>query len=720
MAAAMMLLSCSDSGNGLSLRSKYVALSIDTTGYVTSIKSRDSGKDYTPQGRPSPLLTLYVGNDKPIYPTSARFDKNSIILSYPSGAVATVEAIAKDEYLTFRLTALANRGEIDNVVWGPYNTTIRERIGDIIAVVSDDDFAIGVFGTEDNTITGLPSEGDLYQMFYYVHSPDPVKYPLPDSLSEGQQFRIGGDGINDVAFFSHPEEYYYLNAGSGAIYDPSFGSSIVMHARDRRRPQAIFFTLLPGFENVNRPRTHDVETIDVDLLGSSIVFYGCPVDKTLDLLEGMVIAEGLPYVTTNGKWIRDPESFRTDMAWWGRHDSLISYANQLGIKAVQDEGLGEYYANPGDRWAGKKIRYGGAEISIADFTKMTNEHGIAYGLHTLCEFLQPHCSDVSPVPSDSLCLVLRTTITNDLSPTDKTITVADTSHLGEFGTWHANDRNVLKIGKELLTYEGVTKTPPYTLQGVTRGAYGTKAQAHKSGDMLGKLQMNCYKGFVPDMNLQDDYADYYARLLVDGGMNYVDFDGQESFMYQGHGQYAFKRFYRNLIAKFREHGGDYLRVMGSGIMDGNWLYMSTGNVGGGNIMFNPVTNEWGIEGKDVRNCNMNSFLPPTFGIQNFNPEWNVQAIENMQSKAIAWDAMYMLGLSEEAVEKNPNKAAIFKAFRTWEDARAANVFPRDLKLEMRDPSKLYHLDQTSADSWTLRDVAPDGVLTNPRNLTPIK
>lgn len=83
--------------------------------------------------------------------------------------------------------------------------------------------------------------------------------------------------------------------------------------------------------------------------------------------------------------------------------------------------------------------------------------------------------------------------------------------------------------------------------GVKRGAYNTTSQPHKAGEMLGKLQMNCYNGFVPDMNLQDDY---YARLLTDGGMNYVDLDGQESFIYQGHGFYSAKRFYRNLFDKF--------------------------------------------------------------------------------------------------------------------------------------------------------------------------
>ncbi len=58
------------------------------------------------------------------------------------------------------------------MVWGPYHTSIRKYVGDVIGVVSDDTYSIGLFATDDNTITGLPSGGDLYQMFYYVHSVD--------------------------------------------------------------------------------------------------------------------------------------------------------------------------------------------------------------------------------------------------------------------------------------------------------------------------------------------------------------------------------------------------------------------------------------------------------------------------------------------------------------------------------------------------------------------
>lgn len=59
-----------------------------------------------------------------------------------------------------------------------------------------------------------------------------------------------------------------------------------------------------------------------------------------------------------------------------------------------------------------------------------------------------------------------------------------------------------------------------------------------------------------------------------------------------------------------------------------------------------------------------------------------------------------LDLSEEE-EKNPQKQAIFKVFRTWKDARVANVFPAELKKEMQMEENKYHLEQIDTKTWKL-------------------
>lgn len=226
---------------------------IDDRGWIVSMTARGSGKEYSPAGRPSPLLCLHENgqpNDRLVLPVAATLSQSgdSIGLKYPNGAVAVVKAQAKGAYLRFQLVSLDPRGTVDNVVWGPVNTTIRGKIGDLIGVVRDPDFAIGMLGLDDNTITGPVEDGDCYGMGYFVHSTDPQKYPLDPRYQEGQWFNIGGDGISDTAFYSHPEEYFNQVMGSGAKLAPEFGSYVVFHARDRRRSYVHHYSLPPRRE----------------------------------------------------------------------------------------------------------------------------------------------------------------------------------------------------------------------------------------------------------------------------------------------------------------------------------------------------------------------------------------------------------------------------------------------------------------------------------------
>lgn len=693
----------------ITLNTKFVTLSINKRGFITSIKDKSSHKEYCPAGKVSALLSLYKGENY-ILPVSAAFNtlNKRITLRYPNGSVATVQTDEKGEYVRLKLLSLKPRNGVDNIVWGPYKLNISKTIGDILGVVRDDDFAFGILGLNDNTTSGPPTGGDMSFMYYFIHSPDPPKYPLPPNLKEGQTFTIGGDGINDVAFYSHPEEYYRMNYGNGARLEPAFGSTVCMHSRDRRKEQMIRFPVLPDNLDgkVNSARYQLVPPVNADFIGSSVALLACPDSVGLRTIEQIVLKEGLPHPEIDGQWIKDPKAYRPDIAWHGAHDSLITYAHQLAIKGVQDEGWGEYYPNPQNRWTNRKINFNNAApMNIPEYGALMKKNGIRYGLHTLCEFLQPdNNSDVAPVPSDSLAIMQRTSITKDLTDQDTVITVADRAYFNEFGGWEGNHTNVLKIGKELIEYNGITESKPYTFLHIKRGLYGTKRGAYKKGTTIVKLQPNCYRGFVPDMNLQKVYADYYGKWLTEGGMDYIDFDGLESCIYQGQGQYSFKQFFRNLFDTYSKNRGKYLRVMGSAVYEGNWHYMSVCNVGGGNNMFNPVLNQWGIEGKDMRYVFESSYLPATFGIVDLHSDWSLYDAENLEAKSIGWNATYMLGLSQYTVENCQEKNNIFKAYRAWENARALNVFTKAVKERLKDLNYKYHMVQNGEKSFVLYPV----------------
>lgn len=694
----------------LSLQTSYARIQIDRGGFITSLVSLESGKEYFPADHPSPLLSLHEYRQpysQLIFPISATFDgrKHQLRLKYPTGATAVVRLAQKEKHFRFQLVSLAPHGTADNIVWGPLHTTISRIIGDIIGVVREEDWAIGMLGLDDNTIAGPPVEGDCYEMGYYIHSPNPKKYPVPPQYKEGERFRVGGNGVSDVAFYSHPEEYFQMVFGTGAVLEPEFGSTLAYHARDRRRRYTYLWSLLPGFER-SRPRHQVTDPVNADFIGSAVALYACPDNQGLAVIENIILSEDLPHPVIDGKWVRDPAGFRPDIAWHGPHDKLIEYVGGLGLEGCgcQDEGQGQIFANRKDDWPGFRVKFsGGRRLTYKEFTDEAKKYVIKYGLHTLCLFLQEGVScDVSPVPSAHLQTVLRTKLARDISATDTEIVVTRPSFLAEKGTWpEGNNSNYLRVGEEMLRYGGISSTAPFTLKDVKRG-HDSKASPHRAGDQLVKLQQNSYNGFAPDMQLLLKYADWYANVLHKNGMEYVDFDGLESTIYQCQGYYGVRTFFRRLFDTYGKlSGGKYLRVMGSCVYAGGWMYMSVCNVGGGNRMFDPVKNRWGIEGKDIRNGFGNSYFPASFGIQDWRSDWSVYDAENLEAKSIGWNATYMLGLSEEAVEPSGEKEAIFKSFRAWEHARTAQVFTAAQKEQLKDLGYKFHLEPTGERSFTL-------------------
>jgi len=703
----------------------YFRMHVDGRGWITSMKNITvvPAREFSPSDKPSPLLGVYssVGG-RYYFPKHASYNAGTrkMLLRYANGAIATILMEQKNgKYLKMTLQSLSPRKGIDRIQWGPIHTGITNILGEMLGVARDTsaevNYAIGLITLDDRT-TGGPAntQGDVGAFEYLIHSPDAKRFPLPAGLHEGQYFSIGGDGINDVAFYSHPEEYYRIMYGNAAQVDSSGRISVMCHAADRRRPGNIYFSLMPKMK-ANKAVHQELPAIPgADLAGSSVALWGCPDTIALmTVIRDIVLSEGLPYPVQDGKWIKDPSRYVPGVLWDGNYDSAISYASQLGFKTIEGWNLGEYYPNRSDGGnIALKMPFDQGKRTIKEFTDESNAKGVSFGLHTLQNFLQHGISgDVSPAPNDSLCYLQKRVLVKSISATDTIIRVDNPAWLDEVAGWegHPPGANIIKIGKELIHYNGVSGTYPYILQNVKRGYWGTAAVEHAGGSLMYKLQSNCYGGLVPDIRLQDSYADYYASLFRKKGMNYIDFDGEEGMFYQGYGEYSVKRFYARLYAAARQRGMDSIRITGATLSGGAWHYHSAWNVGGGNNMYVAGTRSWGVEGKDLRNVTFGNYFPSSFG-GNFalSPHSTVRQFENIQSISVGLGVTYMLNLSKKGAESCPDKYAIFNAIKTWENARAANVFPRWVKRELADPSQYFHLEEVDADHWNLYKVDSDG------------
>lgn len=573
----------------------------------------------------------------------------------------------------------------------------------------------------DNTLGGMAATiGDAAPFQYIIHTPDTQRFPLPDSLHEGQVLSLGGNGISDVAFYAHKEPWYRILYGDAAQVDEKGRISIAYQSRDRSIKREILFSLIPHMK-ANLPNHIDVQPLPgVDFIESAVALWGSPDSTALmDVIREIVLKEQLPYPTINGKWIKDPAAFVPDALTDGNlNDSIISYTSRLGFKAISlyDQGFlrpdrgNEGYID-GKYFERKPIKMTTGSLSHKAFAALAAKKRLIIGRTTITNALAPGTKDASPVPGDSLCYQQKRLLLKNIDASDTVLLVNDPQYLNEVASWegHCENLNMIKIGKELIYYLGVSDKPPYRLLHVKRGYWKTTPSGHAAGDTIYKLQVTVnygYDGIIPNIPLQDKIAAYYADVCKINGLAYYDFDGQEFLFNSGQGYYSAKRFFHKMFDRAKAIGVPYIRFTGATLSEGSWHYQSIWNVGGGKNLYDVDTREWGSttsQGKDLRDVTYSNFFPVGMG-GNFpvTARSTPEQYEHVQAISVGLGTTYSLRLNQKDVESCPQKEAIFKVIRTWEDARAANAFPRWVKTKLADPAYSWRLEAgNDKNTWTL-------------------
>lgn len=723
---ALFLTGCAGSG-AESFSTDYFRIDVNNRGYITGMwnTTRES-RNFSPADQPSPLLSLYDEELKRYYyPQKAEYKSGKYYLSYENGSVATVALEAKSRYFKLKLESLEPRNGIDDIQWGCYYTNIDNLLGEMIGVARDTSeavgYAIGALSLDDNTIGGESRyTSETGPAGYIAHSPDHERYPLPLTLHEGQQFTMGGDGISDVAFYNRREPYFRILYGNTAYVDPNGRINIRYHSRDRRKGKMIYSPEgNPIFQNNEPNHLMRQDVSGVDFIGSSIALWGSPDSLALkNVIEQVVINEGLPHPMFQGKWVKDPTSFMPDLCTYGGlMDSVASYAKQMGLKVIHtydqpflhaDRGNGGFIDGP--RHENKRYHFSDKNLSTREYADLLAKDGLILGRTSISNSMAPGTADCSPVPSDSVCIQHRRFLTADLSSTDTLIYIDDPTHMEEIACWegHCKELNMVKIGKELIHYLGVSKEEPYRLLHVTRGYWGTRASAHGKGEAVDKVQVPVawgYQGLIPNLELQDELAKHYADICKNSGLGMFDYDGQEFFFHSGFGSYSVKRFFRNMFKQAAEYGLPDIRFTGATLSEGSWHYQSIWNVGGGLNIYDVKKRLWGSttsQGKDLRDVTYANFFPSSFG-SNFpiTAGSTVEDYEHIEATAVGYGCTYSLKIGQKDVESCPQKYAIFNVIRTWEEARRADAFPTRIRKMLQDPAASWRLEKKPGGGWTL-------------------
>jgi len=670
-----LLFSCSR--ENIVFETTHLKVGIDNKGMITSLRGIANNVEYHAKGQKTPLLALY--KDSVYYsPVSASYDveKQELLLSYQNGSVAVVKLENKNDYLRLEVISVEPRNGIEAVVWGPYSTTIDEKIGETVCVVRNSEFAIGMQGLNIKTIEGLPHANNSGG---YVIEPLPGQQ-VPDSIRNltGTKLNIDVNKEGDIP------AYVRLYRGAAAI-KTSFGSELRLFSRDYRIPRII--SVWEGPEHYKQY----VEPIDVDFTGSAIALFGCPEPETLDHIEKIVLGEGLPYPKLDGVWIKRSEiPGQAYLLNEGDPYKSMEYAKECGFKLIH---IGDFFQSWG-HFGLKTGRFPNGADDIRAATGAARKAGISLGVHTLTMFTSPNDPYISPIPSDSLCKTGSTLLTRDLGINDTEIFIEDPIFFHYPGITHT-----IKIGKELINYRKVSDEEPWRLLDCRRGQYGTTQAAVTAGTVIDKLTNNVYSGFYPDIHLQQDYARRLAEVCNETGIDLMDFDGypHAAASPTGHEQYAAGLF----IEEWYNNLDRYRLTCGAGTFHYYWhiySFMNWGEPWYSALRESQVN--YRIENQRYFDRNL---MPGMLGWFALHPEFRPEELEWIQARSAGFDAGYLLRV-DERIEASGYRDQLFELIREWQKARHARAFSTDQIERMKDPKNEFHLSKIADNQWQLNQI----------------
>ncbi len=625
----------------LKLENKDFRLTIGNSGQVSSMLDRVGNVEYLAEGQGAFLLQ--VRHEKQwLQPARMAHDAGQGILYLyygHSGIKAKIVPKVKETHIRFELVSLDPLNKVEAVQWGPLPTTIKETVGEIVGVVRNDAFAIGIQALNVKTLGG----------------------PLPNE-----------EGVE--------------NARGAAAKATEWGSTLQAYSLDRSRPRKI---TVWGTHYPNMP----VPPIKGETpVGSAIALFGCKAEEALNRIGAIEIVEGLPHPVFEDVWSK--QSPLPTRPYWVTHfdersfDKVLEHAVQANFATIYHMGpfvsWGHFELNPKQFPNGKE----GLKACVAK----AREKGIHLGVHTLSNFIQTNDPYVTPVPDPRLAKTGASILTEEVGPEADEITVASPEY---FDARSASWLHTVMIGQELVRYASVSETAPWRLLDCQRGAFGTQASKHKEGDEVAKLMDHPYKVFLGDFEMNKEIAIRLAALFNETGMMHLDFDGHEGCWSTGQGDYGCeffaKTFYDHLDQPVR-HGSSISKHF-------YWHINSAENWGEPYYAgFRKSQTEYRFNNQPLFDRNL---MPRMLGWFLLKRTTTLADIEWMLARSAGYNAGYALQSDLLSMMRNSEKDAVLDAIREWDEARRGGAFSEAQKAALMDSSREFHLEKAGENVWKL-------------------
>ena len=662
----------------LTLRTREVAFSISAVGAFSAINIH--GRDLLAAGQPAPVLSARVDGEFHA-PNRATWDAagDTLTLGFEGiRATAVLAVCVRPTHVTFELAELRTSRRIELVLWGPYPLAVDDLVGEVVGVVRDGDVAVGIQALNPKTLGGYPSEENDIE-------PDGVpadgtgNYPgLPEELRKEQLWR-----------------------GNTAMHT-AYGSSLQAYCRNRDRTRVI--------ENWGNEKFVALPYEDGGVAGGKIALFACPAAQALATLGEIEVAEGLPHPILDGKWAKISPGATESYLIVDFGESTIDRA----IEATQAAGLKYlYHSSPFETWGHFKLKpamFPHGWDGFRDCVEKVRQAGIGVGFHTLSNFITPNDPYVTPVPDRRLAHIGTSQLTAGIDAAQAEIPVDEPEWFQK-----KTDMSTVVIGEESVVYESVSTEAPWRLMKCGRGAWGTKAAAHKKGEGVGKLMDHSYKVFLTDASLSQEVARNIAAFCNHTGAVQLSLDGLEGNWSTGMGQYGRTLFtvaWYNALKPERR---------GSVINDAsnpghfNWHIATRYNWGEPWYAgFRQSQTLYRLKNQLFYTRNL---IPRMLGWFAVRAETSPEDAEWLCARAAGYDAGFALATSFES-KANQNsgdvarvdekKLAIFEVVKQWETARRSGSFPERVKPQLQDVNREFRLVAVGPGEWDLVPMRPAG------------
>ncbi len=439
--------------------------------------------------------------------------------------------------------------------------------------------------------------------------------------------------------------------------------------------------------------------------GNKIALLGCPLPKLTDIIQNIEKAEGLPFITLSGKWgklspdVKRSYLFLSDLSEQNC-DRAIAYAKKLNSGMIM---LHETWASQtmGHFPINRELFPHGRAGLKAVVAKL-HRAGIKVGLHLLTTGVSFCDKYLTPVPDPRLYRDAFTKLTGDIDAVQDAIPCASYDpgfpECEHPGGHYRGSGVVIQIDQEVISYGACSKTPPYRFTQCRRGAFGTRATAHRKGATVAHLRRS-FSFFMTDLDttIEGEIGARIAAIVDDCRCDMLYFDGAEQL--QGDHWYYNPKLVSAFYQKISPARRNHILYQASSLSHYGWHQLSRYACADGYKDIKANVNH----ASEKYPARFDDFMPLDIGWYGIGQKGSSYSdIEYVMSRSAGWNSSVGLVTSIAKLDYNPETPTMVEMAGTYDRLRLRGYFTESTKAALRLPVPR-HLVKLANNRWKFFD-----------------